>query len=435
MPAGHCLAHSSTPPTETRPGDGRQGNFWIISRYRDFRYLWIGNFFTVGAQWIQILTVGWLVLHLTEGNAFLTGTVVGIRTLPILIVGPWAGVLADRIDRRKFVMVTQIYMAIAALVFAFLVLATDLDAQPVSGPLQWWHAFIYMGVSGIAHSIVQPVRQAMVPNTVPLRDLCSALALNGMAHPSMRIVGPAVGGVLIATLGFNWNFFIEAAAYVIIVLVYLPMKLPYREERSSKRVSMLTSMREGLDYVVKEKTILQLILMAFIPNLVFQPVVFVLPIFTTQVLGRGADAGGILAGAVGAGGIIAAIIIAGRGFIFRRGLVTLAGLIGGCLFILLFAQSTWYFASMAFLAGLGFFQYLSRVGNSTLVQTIVPDALRGRVMSIYMLDNGLTPLATMVISFCIHIWSPAGAYTVLASVSLVLALLQLAFFRRVRSLE
>ena len=358
MPAGHCLAHSSTPPTETRPGDGRQGNFWIISRYRDFRYLWIGNFFTVGAQWIQILTVGWLVLHLTEGNAFLTGTVVGIRTLPILIVGPWAGVLADRIDRRKFVMATQIYMAIAALVFAFLVLATDRDAQPVSGPLQWWHAFIYMGVSGIAHSIVQPVRQAMVPNTVPLRDLCSALALNGMAHPSMRIVGPAVGGVLIATLGFNWNFFIEAAAYVIIVLVYLPMKLPYREERSSKRVSMLTSMREGLDYVVKEKTILQLILMAFIPNLVFQPVVFVLPIFTTQVLGRGADAGGILAGAVGAGGIIAAIIIAGRGFIFRRGLVTLAGLIGGCLFILLFAQSTWYFASMAFLAGLGFFQYL-----------------------------------------------------------------------------
>lgn len=428
------MADNATSPTGTRTGTEGQGNFWIIFRYPDFRYLWIGNFFAVGAQWIQILTVGWLVLHLTDGNAFLTGTAVGIRTLPFLVIGPWAGVLADRIDRRKLVMVTQIYMAIAATVFALLVMATDLDAQPVTGPLKWWHAFIYMGVSGIAHSIVHPVRQAMVPNTVRLGDLGSALALNGMAHPSMRIVGPAIGGVLIATLGFNWNFFIEAAAYVLIVLVYLPMKLPYQEERSSRRVSMLTSMREGLAYVVKEKTILQLIVMAFIPNLVFQPVIYVLPIFTTEVLGRGADAGGILAGVIGAGGIIAAIIIAGKGFIFPRGLVTLAGLVGGCFFILLFSQSTWYFASMAFLAGLGFFQYLFRVGNTTLIQTIVPDELRGRVMSIYMLDGGLTPLSAMVISFFIHIWSPAGAYTVVALVSLGLASLQLVFFRRVREL-
>ena len=429
------MAHSPTPPTGIRSGNKNQSNFWIISRYRDFRFLLIGNFFTVGAQWIQILTVGWLVLQLTGGNAFLTGTVVGLRTLPILIIGPWAGVLADRLDRRKLVMVTQVYMAVAALVFAFLVLATDLDAEPVTGPLKWWHAFIYMGLSGISHSIVGPVRQAMVPNTVPLRDLGAALTLNGIAHPSMRIAGPAIGGLLIATLGFNWNFFIEAAAYVTIVLVYLPMKLPYREERPATRTSMLESMREGLAYVMKEKTILQLILMAFIPNLVFQPVVFVMPIFTTEVLGRGADAGGILAGAVGAGGIVAAIIIAGRGFMVRRGQATMFGLIGGCVFILLFAQSTWYFSSMAFLAGLGFFQYIFRVGNNTLLQTIVPDALRGRVMSIYMLDNGLTPLATMLISFFIHVWTPSGAYTVIAAISLGLALLQFAFFRRIWRLE
>lgn len=119
MLAGHPLPGNATPPTGTRTGAGRQGNFWIIFRYPDFRYLWIGNFFAIGAQWIQILTVGWLVLHLTDGNAFLTGTAVGIRTLPFLVIGPWAGVLADRIDRRKLVMVTQIYMAIAAIVFAF----------------------------------------------------------------------------------------------------------------------------------------------------------------------------------------------------------------------------------------------------------------------------------------------------------------------------
>ena len=243
MLASHPLAHNATPPPGIRRRTGGQSTFWIISRYPDFRYLWFGNFFPFAAQWIQIRPVGWLVLPLTSGNAFSPGPVLRTRPSASLIVGPLAGVLADRIDRRKFVMVTQIYMAVAALAFAFLVLATDLDAQPVTGPLKWWHAFIYMGVSGIAHSIVQPVRQAMVPNTVPIRHLGSALALNGMAHPSMRIVGPAVGGLLIATLGFNWNFFIEAAAYVIIVLVYLPMKLPYREERSAKNVSILPVMR------------------------------------------------------------------------------------------------------------------------------------------------------------------------------------------------
>jgi len=99
----------------------------------------------------------------------------------------------------------------------------------------------------------------------------------------MRIVGPAIGGLLIATLGFNWNFFIEAGFYVIILLIYLPMKLPYREERPTTNASLLSSMKAGFAYVVKERTILQLIVMAFIPNLVFQSVVSVLPIFTTEV--------------------------------------------------------------------------------------------------------------------------------------------------------
>jgi len=119
--------------------------------------------------------VGWLVLQITNGNAFFTGAVVGIRTLPILSIGPWAGVLADRVDRRMLVMFAQIYMAVAAVGFAFLVLATDLVAEPVIGPLKWWYALIYLGVSGIAHSIVQPVRQTMVLNTVPMRGLRAAL--------------------------------------------------------------------------------------------------------------------------------------------------------------------------------------------------------------------------------------------------------------------
>jgi hypothetical protein len=194
-------------------------------------------------------------------------------------------------------------------------------------------------------------------------------------------------------------------------------------------------MGEGLRYVVRERRILQLITMSMIPNFVFQSLVFLLPIFTTEVLGRGPGSGGVLASAVGVGGLMAGVIIALRGYIFRKGLVTLAGLVGGCFFVLLFAQSHWYLISILTLCGLGFCQYIFRVGNSTLMQLVTPDELRGRVMSIYMLDHGLTPLATLLISVYIHYWNPSGAFTVVASVSLGLAILQLIFFRAARQLE
>ena len=104
--------------------------------YKDFRYVWAGNFVAIGAQWLQVFTVGWLVHHLTGGNALLTGTVVGIRTLPVLLIGPWAGVLGDCVDRRKLVMLTQSVMAVTAAGFAVLVILTDLDAEEITGPLQ-----------------------------------------------------------------------------------------------------------------------------------------------------------------------------------------------------------------------------------------------------------------------------------------------------------
>ena len=426
------------PETPAHPSGRRRSSrlssLDTIRRFKDFRLVWIGNFFAQGAQWLQILTIGWLVLKLTDGNALLTGTVIGVRTLPILLIGPWAGVLADRVDRRKLIMLTQTAMAAAAVFFAFLVIATDLDSDSTSGPLLWWHPFIYMVISGVAHSIIQPVRQAMIANTVPREFLTSALALNGMVYPSTRIVAPALGGLLIASLGFKWNFLIEATAYVTMVLLLIPARLPFRTESSGKQLSVLASMRDGIVYVWREKSILQLIVMSFIPNFLFNPLVFILPVFTSQVLNRGAEAGGFLAAAIGAGGILAAMIIATAGFVVRKGMATFLGLVGGCVFILLFAQSQWYLASFGALAGLGFCQYYFRVGNSTLFQTTVPDDLRGRVMSIYMLDSGFVPLATLVISLMVHVWNPKDAFTALGILALALALIQFAAFKLVRRL-
>ena len=404
--------------------------------YKDFRYIWAGNFVAIGAQWLQLFTIGWLVHHLTDGNALLTGTVVGIRTLPVLIIGPWAGVLGDRVDRRKLVMVTQSVMAVAATGFAVLVILTDLDADEITGPLQWWHPFVYMTIAGIAHTIIQPVRQAMVANTVPRNALASALSLNGMVYPSTRIISPAIGALLVAALGFKWNFLIEAVLYIVIVLLLIPVKLPYRtEQRGGAHGSAFASLVSGLRYVKNEKRIMQLIVMSLIPNLLFQPVIFFLPVFTVDVLGREIGAGGALAAAVGIGGVAAAVFIAGIGYLMRKGVAVFLGLIGGCAFILLFSLSDWLWVSFAMLAGMGFSQYVFRVANGTLIQTVVPDEFRSRVMSIYMLDHGITPLSTFLIGLFIAFWDPAWVFTIMASAALFLAIVQAVFFQSTRQLE
>lgn len=423
---------SSPPPR--RSWTPRLDTFKIALQYRDFRLVWVGNFFSQGAQWMQVLTIGWLVLKLTDGNALLTGTVVGIRTFPVLLIGPWAGVLADRVDRRKLIIIAQLGMAAAAIVFAFLVIATDLESETPSGPLRWWHPFIYMTIAGVGHSFIQPVRNALVANTVPRQAIVRAMTLNSMAFPTTRIVAPAIGGIIIATLGFNWNFFLEALAYIIMVGLMIPVRLPYSAQERQSSVSALNSLRDGISYVWREKPVLQLIVMSFIPNMVFTPLLFILPVFTSEVLGRDADAGGILSAAIGAGGIVAGVLITACGFLAGKGKATFFGLIGGCLFILVFAQSTWYVVSIATLACLGFCQYYFRTGNSTLIQAIIPDQLRGRVMSIYQLDNGFVPLATFATSWLVHIWNPGDVYTVIAGVSLLLAVAQLWVFHQARRL-
>ena len=380
------------------------------------------------------MTIGWLVLKLTDGNALLTGSVVGIRTFPVLLISPWAGVLADRMDRRKVVVVAQLFMAAAATVFAVLVISTDLDSDTPSGPLRLWHPFLYMIIAGVAHSFIQPVRNAIIANTVPKEALTSAMALNGMVYPSTRIIAPAIGGVIIATLGFNWNFFLEALAYLAMVVLIIPVRLPFRSPDRGGHESVVASLRGGIAYVWQEKPVLQLILMSFIPNMVFTPLLFLLPVFTSEVLGRDADAGGVLSAAIGVGGITAGVIIATVGFGFRKGTAAFLGLVGGCVFVLIFAQSTWYPASIAALAGLGFCQYVFRVADSTLIQTIIPDQLRGRIMGIYQLDNGFVPLATLISSWMIYIWNPRDAYTVIAILSICLVVLQLVTFSGARRL-
>jgi len=340
--------------------------------YRDFRFLWVANFFANTAQWLQLLSIGWLVRDLTDSFAssgLLVVTVGGMTTLPTLVVGPWAGVLGDRVDRRKLVMAVQAFMTVAAVVFAFVV---------HSGHVEWWHAYIYVFVSGICWSISLTIRQTLVANTVPREALVNAYASNTLTITGTRMVGPFVGGILITTIGFTWNFAIEAGLYAATVLAFFPMKTPYLQARpEDSGGSPLANFMEGLRYVRKqERVIWNLLVVGLIPNVLLHPVWFVLPVFTVEVLHRSADTGGILLAVTGFGGLLSALTIASVGFGYNRGLICLAAILLASTSVVLFAFSHWLVLAMILIGLMSLAQATFRTSSSTLIQSLVPDHLR-----------------------------------------------------------
>ena len=413
------------------PGLPRLHTFDTWLGYRNYRFLWIGNFCGNNAQWLQLLTVGWLVRELSLGSSsssLLVVTVGAINTLPGLVVGPWAGVLGDRVDRRKLLISIQTLMAGAAILFSFLVLSERVVV---------WHAYTYVIFSGVARSFAQPLRQALIANTVPREVLGNALATNVLTITSSRLVGPFVGGFLIATLGFFWPFVMESLFYVLMVLALLPMKTPYFQARpSAGRQSVLADLKEGIVYVWKgERVILNLIMLGLVTNVVLQPFMFLLPVFTDEILRQGPKIGGSLLALNGLGGLLAAFIIASVGFIFRKGWLVICLALFSSLIVIVLAYSSWLWAGILMVAVFGFSQSAFRTTLSTLVQSIIPDNLRSRVTSLRSYGQGFVVVTSLGVGWLADQTSAALAITVMGGAGLALTLVCLFALRRVRALE
>ena len=409
---------------------------WIA--YRDYRFLWIGNFCANCAQWLQLLTVGWFVQDLTSGSAtsaLLVISVGAINTLPGLIVGPWGGVLGDRVDRRKLVMGVQSFMAVAAFAFASLVVSDQ--GVAFSDTVKVWLAYVYILTSGVARSIIQPLRQALIANTVPREALGNALATNVLTITSTRLIGPFFGGVLLATLGFYWNFTIEGLLYVGMVLMFIPMRTPYYRERPAARGrSPLSDLKEGIRYIWRdERVIFNLMFLGLIPNLILQPFMFLLPVFTVEVVKQGPDVGGFLLAANGAGGLTAAFIIASVGFIFKKGHVVLFMAIASSVTVLLMAYSQWLAVAIIVIALVGFSQSAFRTTNGTLIQTIVPDNLRSRVTSLQGYGRGFIIFSSLLVGWFADITTVSMAIMAMGLLGLALAVWGTLTLSRVRELE
>ena len=343
-----------------------------------------------------------------------------MRSIPFLVIGPMAGVFADRIDRRKMVLVTQSAVAVVVLCFAVAV-----HLGYVVGTTGVIYALVFSFITGVLHSLIQPVRQAMVANTVPREDLWNAIALNSVAGNVARVVGPGLGGVLIAWLGPALNFYIEGVFYFLMVLAMVPIALPYREAVTATRTSMLANLKQGFRYVLSEQVVLRLLLVACVSDILLAPVIHLMPVIATDALGRGSEVYGFLVLATGVGGIIATMSFATLGGAFLRGWVGLVALMLLSGTAIMLGLSTWLWVSLVAMFGFGFFRLAFKINNNTLLQTTIPDALRGRVMSIYHLDHGITPLASMTLGLIAEFW-PANFVVLMVGV-LSLALTIYAF--------
>jgi MFS family permease len=394
-------------------------------QYRDYRLLWFSTLFSSAGNWIQQVTLGWLLYDIS-GSAFLVGTLHGARALPFLLAGPIAGVLTDRMDRRRLLIVTQLCLALLALGFALLVI---LDM------LQVWHFFVFTVLTGFCWAVNHPVRQALVANTVPRQSLMNAVALITVAFNINRIAGPTAGGLLIAFFGPGNNFVIQAVCFATVALVVLPMRVRQGEQAAAHGISTLASLREGVNYVVKEETTLALILLTMVPSIFLMPVITgLMPVFAKDVLGAGPDGLGLLLSGLGVGALIGPLVLAMVGDVPRKGLFILGAGLLSSLGVIAFSRTTAMATALPILAAVGATQMLYYTVVNTVLQTVTPDAFRGRVMSLYMMDHGLVPLGSLLAGTLAQLHGSPLAMLTGGAISTSLVLLSIVRFRTIRSM-
>jgi len=391
----------------------------------DFRYLWTGTLMMSAGQWVQQVTLGWLLYDLT-GNAMLLGALNGLRALPFLVTGPMAGVAADRMDRRKLLLRTQ---------WVLIATAISMGTLVASPWLREWHIFAFTLITGVAWSFTEPVRQSMIPSVVPKHDLANAIALNSAGFNLMKVVGPALGGALIAWFGPSGNFFVQSIAYVgVLVMIYLMHIPPTPPE--ARRSSAMANLKEGFAYVWSTPAVLALMILAYVPRVFAVPYQTLMPVFQKDVLKIGPEGLGMLMAAPGVGAVIAVLILASLANRLRRqGLFLVASIVVLGFFLIVFSQLKSLPLALISLVAAGSFQMFFLASTATMLQLIVPDELRGRVMSLYMLDRGIMPVGALFAGATAHFIGAPLTVATMGGIVIVLALLVAWWVPALRTLE
>jgi MFS family permease len=358
---------------------------WRALRHRNFQLFFSGQLISLIGTWMQNIAQAWLVYRLT-GSALLLGSVGFAGQIPVFLFAPIGGIAADRLNRRTIVIATQTASMLLAFILAGLTLYNV---------VQVWQIFVLAALLGVVNAFDIPGRQSFLVDMVGKEDLMNAIALNSSMFNGARVIGPAIAGILVAKIGEGWCFFANGVSYIAVIIGLLLMRVlsPPRAFGASP----LEHMMEGFRFVNRTAPIRALLLLLGVVSLVGMPYVVLMPIFADQILHGGARGLGILMGATGVGALLGALTLA-----FRQGVKGLGRWVAWCcagfgLSLIVFALSRNFWLSVILLLPVGYTMMLQMACSNTLIQVMVPDALRGRVMAVYsMMFMGMAPIGALL---------------------------------------
>jgi MFS family permease len=389
------------------------GNPFAALRHRNFQLYFGGQLVSNAGTWMQIIAQGWLVYQLSHSD--LTLGIVGFASaIPTLIISPWGGVIVDRVPKRTLLILTQTGSMLLAFVLAVLAFANL---------VQVWHIILLAAGLGVVNSFDAPGRQAFVVDMVGREDLPNAIALNSMMFNSARIIGPAVGGLLLAIIGPAWCFTINGISFFAVILGLWAMEITAVEAKrhSESPWKQLTS---GVRYVAEQPELSGLILLALFFSVFGISYSTILPAFVEQILKQGADGYGWVNAATGVGAVSAAFLIARQHGLRWRGKWLFAASLGFPVVLTLFSFTSIYPLSLVLALGLGVGFMIEFTLINTLLQTRVEDQLRGRVMALYTITFfGFAPFGNLAVGALSERIGLSYAIALFAIIGLALSLI------------
>jgi MFS family permease len=354
-------------------------------RHRNFQLFFSGQLISLIGTWMQSVAQSWLVYRLT-GSSLLLGSVGFASQIPVFLFAPLGGIVADRHNRQRVVIGTQA---------ASMLLAFALAALTLTGIVQVWHIFVLASLLGVVNAFDIPVRQSFLVDMVGREDLMNAIALNSSMFNGARIIGPAIAGILVARIGEGWCFFANAVSYIAVIIGLLMMRV--RPHSHGPSGSPLAHIVEGFRFVRRTGPIMAILLLLGLVSLVAMPYTVLMPVFADKILHGGARGLGILMGATGVGALLGALTLATRTGVGGLGRWVAFSCGGFGLSLALFSLSRSFWLSAALLLPVGFCMMLQMSSSNTLIQAMVPDHLRGRVMSVYsMMFMGMAPFGALL---------------------------------------
>jgi MFS family permease len=355
-------------------------------KHRNYRLFMAGQLISLIGTWMQTVAESWLVYRLT-GSALLLGVAGFANRIPIFLLAPIGGAIADRYDRHRIVIATQIASMLLAAALAFLTL---------SHLVRVWHLMTIAALLGVVNAFDIPGRQSFVAELVPRADLQNAIALNSSMFNGARVVGPAIAGVLVAAVGEGWCFFANAVSYVAVIAGLLLMRIP-KTLAAASPASAVAHVMEGFRFVSRSRPIVALLLLLGLISLMGTPYSVLMPIIADQKFHAGARGLGILMGAAGVGALLGALSLATRVTLKGYGRLIGFAAIGFGVSLIAFSLVRSFWLGVAFLLPVGFAMMTQMAASNTLIQSMVPNALRGRVMAVYsMMFMGMAPVGSLL---------------------------------------